>query len=278
VTIEAANDSAASTTTIDVYVPTPAEQQVILTEFYANPTSTETAPNFNPLSRPVPQVSNVTLYDEFIELVNLSATDFDLVGWTVSDAVAKRHQFYASTPLASSNAVVLFGGPLNTNAPVLPAGVYSEPASEGGGLALNNGGDTITIRNGGGNVVTRVVYLAADVGTDSSIVRFPTVDGPFVPHRTVNDSYVSPGLQSDGKAWSEPGTAVVEHPPIVTTAALSGGGITLGWNTAAGFTYSVLRATAADGAYAPVATGLNAGTYSETPPAGVAFFYRISTQ
>ena len=277
VTLTAANDAAQAKTVVDIYVPTVAEQQLVLTEFYANPTASANAPNANPLHRSRPQGTNPTLNDEFVELVNLSGSELDLIGWTISDGSAKRHQFLATTLLAPSNAVVVFGGPANTNRPVLPAGVRAEPASETGGLALNNDGDSIVVRNLLGRVVTRVVYAGSDLGVDSALTRFPTTDGKFVPHRSATELHATPGVRPDGKAWTEAGTSSGEHPPIILSVVHTGDGIQVRWDAKAGFTYSAHRASRPEGPYAPVAVGITTGSFAETPPAeGTQAFYRIS--
>ena len=277
VTLTAANDAAQARTVVDVYVPTVAEQRLVLTEFYANPTASANAPNANPLHRPKPQGANPTLNDEFVELVNLSGSELDLIGWTISDGSAKRHQFLATTLLAASNAVVVFGGPANTNRPVLPAGVRAEPASETGGLALNNDGDVIVVRNLLGRVVTRVVYAGSSLGTDSALIRFPTADDTFIPHRSANERHATPGIRPDGKAWTEAGSSLGEHPPISLSVVRTSDGIQVRWDTKAGFTYSAHRASRPEGPYAPVAGGITTGRFAETPPAeGTEVFYRIS--
>ncbi len=277
VILTAANDAAQAKTVVDVYVPTVAEQQLVLTEFYANPTASASAPNANPLHRPNPQAANPTLNDEFVELVNLSGKELDLIGWTISDGSAKRHQFLATTLLAASNAVVVFGGPANTNRPGLPGGVRAEPASETGGLALNNDGDSIVVRNLLGRVVTRVVYAGTDLGPDSALARFPTADGKFIPHRSANERHATPGIRPDGKAWTEAGSSLGEHPPIILSVVHTGDGIQVRWDKKAGFTYSAHRAIRPEGPYAPVAGGITTGSFAETPPAdGTEVFYRIS--
>ncbi len=86
--------TALATNTWKVYVPTPDEQKVFITEIYPNPTSDTNSSAFNPLRRAEPVTANVTVADEYIEVANLSNTDFDLFGWTVADAVGIRHRFY----------------------------------------------------------------------------------------------------------------------------------------------------------------------------------------
>lgn len=281
VTLAAQNDSATNQLVVNVYVPTAAEQRVLISEFYANPTTSTNAPNFNPLHRDTypATTSNASPgnLDEFVEVLNLAGTDIQLLQWTLADAVGVTHRFYDLTTLTSSNAFVIYGGPLNGFAPKLPAGVGSAPASEASGgrlLALNDAGDTITLRNASSNVIARVVYTASDTGTNSSSTRFPTTESGFVAHRTASDLYASPGLQPDGELWSVPSVPPVTS--ITVSAAVVSGGLTLTWNTVAGATYTVARSATADGTYQPLQSGLTAGSYTDSVGAGNAF-YRISS-
>src|SRR6185295_17973859 len=142
-----------------IYVPTLAEQGVLIGEFLANPSSSTNAPHFNPLRRNPPLTTGISTADEYIEIVNVSAQDVELLGWTVADAVGVRHQFGDFLTLGSSNAVVVYGGPLNGDAPNIS--VPAVPASGGPvGLALNNTGtETISLRNYPDNfMVARIFY------------------------------------------------------------------------------------------------------------------------
>ena len=48
--------------------------------------------------------------DEFVELVNASADDVDISGWTLSDGFSMRHTFPAGSVVAGNCSVVVFGG------------------------------------------------------------------------------------------------------------------------------------------------------------------------
>ena len=286
VTLTAENDSAPKTLVINVYVPTAAEQRVLISEFYANPTAVATAPNYNPLNRStlLPGTTDLSPSnrDEFVELVNLSAETVDLSGWGVSDALLRRAYIYPGTPaaaLSSSNAVIIYGGPATGYTPQLPVGAIpaevgpTDPASTAG-LALNDTGDTIVVRNASSNVIARVVYTAAMVSANSSLTRFPNTESDFVAHRTAGALYASPGLQPDGQAWSVPQVPPVTS--ITATVALTPGGLKLTWNSVAGATYSVSSSPEAAGAYQPLQTGITSGTYTAPATAGRAF-YRITS-
>lgn len=233
ITLDAANDTATFNHVTKLYVPTVAEQGVVITEFYANPTSTTADPNFNPLNRAEPlPVGDPDLSpsnkDEFIELVNLSAETVDLTGWTMSDALQSRAYVYPGTPgtsLASSNSVVLFGGPAFGFAPQLTVPAIAAEVGPGlpfstAGLALNNNGDAILLRNAAGNLVARVFYTENQTSADSSLTRHPTSQDAFVAHRSTGEAYWSPGTQADGRAWTE-SQPDQQFAPDITTQPLS---------------------------------------------------------
>jgi hypothetical protein len=233
-TLRAWNEVATNTVTLTLYVPTPAEQNVVIAEYLANPTGDETAAHYNPLKRNPPVDATPWVYDEYLELVNLSDQPVELEGWTVSDAAMLRHQFYFPVTLDSKDAFILYGGPLNGFLPNLD--VPFEPASESSaGLALNNSGDTITVRNARGGVVARVVYSGSEVSAEGSMTRFPTINGDFQPQVAVSDLPVTPGRQYDGKLWSEPPTIPPADIGLVTATLNADGSLTLTWQAQAGW-------------------------------------------
>lgn len=141
------------------------------------------------------------LDDEFIELINTSDNPLDLSGYTVSDASSLRHTFPANTILEGNGVLVVFGGGTPTGD---FGGALVQTASEGQ-LNLSNGGDTVTIRNGGGDVV--VIFDSAatgvDPGQDQSITRSPDITGDFVLHTAANANLAfSPGVAANGAILS----------------------------------------------------------------------------
>jgi hypothetical protein len=197
----------------------------VITEFMPAPTDVTNSPAYNLLQRA--SYPNFTAdaspgnLDEYVEVVNLGSESVDLVGWTLADAVSRTHQFFIPVTLASSNAVVLYGGPLNGSEPTLPAGVHYEPASLASGgrlLALNNGGDTLLLRNASSRLISRILYGAE--GTNiASQVRNPSGTGAFVPHTSVGGRFGSPGLRSGGALWTETEAPVVELPVVTVPPA-----------------------------------------------------------
>ncbi len=137
--------------------------------------------------------------DEFIEFVNLSGYALDLSGWTLSDSVTVRYQIPNHTELDAGCPLVIFGG--------------GEPQGEFGGglvleagyLALNNGGDEITLADEFGNPVIRCSY-GPEGGQNQSITRSPDLVGPFPLdlHSEIPDAagvLFSPGTQLDGNPF-----------------------------------------------------------------------------
>jgi len=271
--LSAHNELATNTVVWKVYVPTHEERNVVLTEYLANPTSSAESPLFNPLRRD-PPAPNPTQQDEFIELVNLSGTEIDLHGWTISDSAQVRHRFADSFVVSPHGAIVIYGGPTSEYPPTLD--VPSIPANLNSGLSLNNTGDTILVRNAESNLVCRIVYTAKMVAPDASMTRWPDASGPFVPHATVAQTPASPGLQPDGKKWNEQtqanqiqGFRVVFQPD---------GNLRLSWENVETATYTIWAAERIHGPYSPLATGLKGGEYGEISTGlGQCRFYRISS-
>jgi hypothetical protein len=276
VTLLAWNVVATNAAIWNIYVPSALEQKIVLTEYLANPTASTNAAFYNPLRRD-PPTPNTSQHDEYLELVNLSDTDADLLGWTIADAVGIRHRFYDSFMIGSSNAVIVYGGPLSDLFPSLD--VPSIPASESSaGLALNNDGDTLIIRNADGNLVHRLVYTAAMVSTNGSMTRYPTANSPFVPQTAVSTNTVTPGLQYDGRLWSLPPVVPPTPAQNLTAAVDATGHIALTWSAESGRRYTVWSATTVTGPYVQTAVNLTTGQYVDPNRLLSARFYRVSTQ
>jgi hypothetical protein len=145
-----------------------------------------------------------SLQDEFVELVNVGPGTLDLTGAVLADALADRFTFPALV-LGAGDAVVVFTGGTPTfdgTAPdawcgALPAGVST---LTGGALNLNNGGDTITLRDAGGTTLATMTY-GAEGGAETALVLDPELTGSnYVLHDTVSTEVCSPGTRADGTA------------------------------------------------------------------------------
>ncbi|MGB5981736.1 MAG: lamin tail domain-containing protein [Nonlabens sp.] len=144
-----------------------------------------------------------TTQDEFVEIFNNSGTDIDLSGYTLSDNTGVRHTFPSGTVLLSQQAIVVFGGGNIEDFTGVPGLVQVA-----GSLGLNNGGDTITIADGGGTTLVTETY-GSNAGSDQSIAREPDFTGTFVQHSTIttNPLDFSPGSNNvDGTSLTPPNT------------------------------------------------------------------------
>jgi hypothetical protein len=189
-----------STNYWNVYVPTPTEQKIAITEFLANPTTNTSAPNFNPLHRNTDTIG-IVANDQYIEVANLSDTGLGS-GWTIDKGNALAPIFDSNgggVGISSSNAIVIYGGNL-TESPNLPV-----PSATTGSLLLpTSGTGVIILRNQNGYIIDRVVYSASNLSSNSSLSRFPTANGPFVPQAYISTNYTTAGLQYDGGSWGLP--------------------------------------------------------------------------
>lgn len=133
--------------------------------------------------------------DEFVEIVNVSGGALDISGWTLADGAQSRHTFPANTVLADQCGIVVFGG----GAPAGGFGGVIVQTASSGALGLNNGGDTITLSDGGADLVA--IAYGGEGGSDESLTLDPDVTGvpPYVQHESA--------AGSGGAAWS-PGTRV----------------------------------------------------------------------
>ena len=272
--LEAENNEGVATLEWDIYVPSAAEQQVAVTEFLANPTGKATDGHYNPLHRETPSDSNrISVEDEFVEIANLGQTEVDLAGWSLSDAVALRSNFYEGDVLAKRGAVIVYGGRSSGSEPVLGDDVLALPATEGtSGLGLNNSGDTITLRNADGHVIDRIQF-GKPTGK-GSMTRHPGLNGAFADHSTVADALVSAGAWPSGSPFAE--DPAVDIPEIKITVSMADGDITLNWEVSPAASYTVKASGSVAGPYEPVAEGLMfdgvVGTYSAQADQAARFF------
>jgi hypothetical protein len=155
--------------------------RVILNEILANEPGSDTA-------------------GEFVELVNVGGEPIGIAGWTISDSIGLKHTFAAGAQLDPGAGIVVFAG-----AQAIPPGTPNAVAASTGTLGLNNGGDTVTVRDGGGATVDALTYGSSLAGTDGvSMNRNPDLSptGGFVLHTTISAQPSSPGRRADGGAFA----------------------------------------------------------------------------
>ncbi len=150
--------------------------------------------------------------DEYVELVNTTTHDIDLMGYRVltrsttsSDIV--RHEFVAGYILPACTSLVLFGGGNpNRNDPVYGgAQVYTVQT---GSLSLTNTGGVITLRDRAGNSADSVAFggsTGLNGDANQSLTRSPDITGPFTLHSAASGSggrLFSPGTRLNGAPFA----------------------------------------------------------------------------
>ena len=138
--------------------------------------------------------------DEFVELINAGSAPLAVGGFSVSDALQTRFTFPPGTVIPAGEAAVAFGGGS-------PRGDFGNARVNNlvftSALSLNNGSDSIIIKDNFGVEVTRHDYPPPDSDTNQSITRSPDITGNFVEHATA---------QGSGGRLFSPGTAVTGTP------------------------------------------------------------------
>jgi hypothetical protein len=165
-------------------------------------------------------------HDEFVELVNTTASPLDISGWWLSDSGSSsgpiRHVFPSDTIVDPLCPVVVFGGGFPADS--FPENAIIQTASTGN-LSLNNGGDTVTLFEPDG-ANGAVVHSYNDASwaaiADQSMTRNPDITGqePLVGHTEPSNSVglFSPGRMVDGTPF--PGAV-----PIPSAVWLFGSGL-----------------------------------------------------
>lgn len=197
-----------------VYVPTPQEQQIAITEFLVNPTTNTASAFFNPLQRSGDTVG-ISTNDQYIEIASQSTSDLTSE-FFLDKGVASSPVFDSfsgsGASLSSSNSLVIYGGNGSGSPGISPAAV------SGTGLFLpTSGNGTLVLRDNNGYIIDRVVYSAAALSTNGSMSRFPTINDAFVPQAYISTSLVTPDAQYNGGSWSSP----TEMPTNVSGVAIS---------------------------------------------------------
>ena len=157
--------------------------------------------------------------DEFVELVNNDTAPLNISGFTISDALQVRFTIPAGKIIPPGEAAVIFGGGT-------PTGAFGNATANGlvfaiggVGLSLNNGGDTITIKDAA-TVVATLTYSATEGGAGESFTRNPDVTGPFVAHTTAAGAghLFSPGTRINGSPFTTTDPVISSISPNVAVA------------------------------------------------------------
>lgn len=129
--------------------------------------------------------------DEFVELVNASAIEVDLAGWSLSDAVGVRHVFPTGTVLSPGGALVVFGG----GAPAIVPGTSLVQTASTGRLGLNNDGDVVRLADLDGQTVSATRYAS---GTPRGVSLNRVDDGRDGDADAWHTAAPTPGTRQDG--------------------------------------------------------------------------------
>ena len=141
--------------------------------------------------------------DEFVELVNSSATILDISGYKLYDADrlsinTANHEFPANTILNPGQAVVVFGG----GTPTGNFGGSLVFAASGQVLNLNNSGDVLTVKNNNDSILFSFDVTVLSNNPNESYTRFPDLHGNFTQHDSASTGILfSPGTRVDGTGF-----------------------------------------------------------------------------
>ncbi|MEN3335478.1 MAG: large repetitive protein [Blastocatellia bacterium] len=162
--------------------------------------------------------------DEFIELVNNDTASLNIGGFTISDATQVRFTIPAGKIIPPGEAAIIFGGGT-------PTGAFGNAAANGlvfavggSGLSLNDGGDTITVKDTTATTVATLTYTGAEGGAGQALTRSPDITGSFVTHSTAAGAggrLFSPGTRVDGSPFTTPLPIITSISP---NAAVAGSG------------------------------------------------------
>jgi hypothetical protein len=121
-------------------------------------------------------------------------------------------------------SAVVFGGGT-------PTGAFGNAIANGlvltagsGGLSLNNGGDTITVKDNLAATVASVTFGSSEGGANQSITRSPDITGAFVTHSTAAGSggaLFSPGARVNGAPFTTTDPVIASISP---EGAIAGSG------------------------------------------------------
>jgi len=183
--------STTTPTPTDTLTPTPLPPLVI-NEIHADPDATNGDANGDGV---------IHAYDdEFVEIVNTTAADIPIGGWTLRDATSVRHTFTQTAIVPAGCAMVIFGGGQ-------PSGSFGNSVvvtATSGSLILNNGGDTVSLYDALGAGVISYTY-GSEGGDNQSLTRDPDLSGDFVKHSLANGSggaLFSPGTKLNGMPFA----------------------------------------------------------------------------
>jgi hypothetical protein len=143
--------------------------------------------------------------DEFVELINDSGQSLDISGYTLSDFATVRHTFPQGTILEPGCAIVVFGSGVTEGRSVTFGGALLQNANGANefGLALNNSGDLLSIKNLEGVEVAGANWGETST-SDGSLTLDPDLNenNTFTVHNVLGAPF-SPGKTTTGDPFCQ---------------------------------------------------------------------------
>lgn len=203
VTFSVSDGTATNTASIDIYVLSEEEANIVVNEIHWDPHPSLGDANGDGFVD--------TTQDEFVEIVNNNAGPVDISGWVLRKPSAILFTL-PHTVVSGKAAVVVFGGGI----PVGTFGnstVYTPTSSWNGLTNPDNTNAVLNLLNSNGVPISSYDYNS--FGTpDQSITRNPDFTGDYVLHTTaISFLRYSPGTMADGRAFS--GSGVTNMPPLI---------------------------------------------------------------
>ena len=145
--------------------------------------------------------------DEFIEIVNHSASDIDISRYRILDRVVAdglttvRHRIDSGLVIPAGGCVVVFGGGTATGS---FGGSHVEVDIGTQGLSMGNTGERVLFADSSGNIIDSLDTDLLSNNPDESYTRVPDVVGStFAQHASVTPGKLfSPGTKADGTPFN----------------------------------------------------------------------------
>ncbi|MEM6262736.1 MAG: lamin tail domain-containing protein [Bacteroidota bacterium] len=141
--------------------------------------------------------------DEFLEFVNLSASELDVSGYKLYDEEnlainVPNHTIPANTVIPAGGALVIFGG----GTPTGSFGGALVQTSTSGDFNLNNSGDKLYVFDAADTEILTFDIEPLSNNPNESYTRNPDLTGDFVQHREATTGVLfSPGTKIDGSPF-----------------------------------------------------------------------------
>lgn len=157
------------------------EPNIVINEVMADPSIPGESSN---LANDVNNDGSANSADEFVEIFNRSENDIDISGYTLEENNGVFYTFPATTILPARTAFVVIADP---NGATLSCETSSVVINTGF-IGLNNSGDVVALRTGGGDLVHSMSY-GPEGGLGESLALVPDGDitNGYTPHTMISN-------------------------------------------------------------------------------------------